>query len=299
MKLEKLKVYTYKELMNKGIKVARLKANRSIKEKVVRKMKKSLLKYGQLTSATVIEAVRALKEGLEIVDFISGDPVSMENASEYIVLLDANHRFRSFLELMEDEPECNIDFYVMRPLNEDIEIVKLLAEINSCTFPWKGPDFIYGLHMSSKDNVPMLDYIYSLLGNDYSLPCATLWATLDHKISSQQASKALERGDTSCFSNDVNLDAGRAIQEAVSNALKDDKLCKTRVIPEWVISVRNASDDESIKAKERKLVNFFNSLSAEQVEELTSIKGTRGGETKESLVNNKLTEYYTAYCNHE
>ena len=43
------------------------------------------------------------------------------------------------------------------------------------------------------------------------------------------------------------------------------------------------------------MVEFFNQLSDEQVKELKGLKGTSGGETLETKLNNKLSALYTEF----
>lgn len=58
---------------------------------------------------------KALDEGLEVVDFETGKAITYENADKYVVLVDANHRFKAYLELRKSDDEYEGDFYVMYP----------------------------------------------------------------------------------------------------------------------------------------------------------------------------------------
>lgn len=292
----KITFFTTAELSAKNLRVARLAANRQLNPKAVLAKMKSLRDYGQEVPAIIVWGEEALAEGLEILDFETGLTVSQDDIKDYVVLTDGNHRYQAYLNLKQDaDAPYTDDFTFMFPLSDKGGIANMLAEINTCTSPWKGADFVSGAVLSGKKNYPMLDFIHGLTSQGYSLPSASLWATLDRKISSQKMAQTMKNGDYSFFTNDVNLSAGRAIQEAASTTLGNEML-KSRTIAEWVITTRNISDNESTRTKEKKLVSFFASLSNEQVTQLKSIKGTRGGDTKESLLNKKLTEYYTAFC---
>ena len=132
-----LQVLTLAMLASKGIKVARLAGNRNFSEKNIKEKKKSLKKCGMLSAAIIISAKKALDEGLEVVDFETGKAITYENADKYVVLVDANHRFKAYLELRKSDDEYKGDFYVMYPLQENISIAVMLAEINIATDPWK------------------------------------------------------------------------------------------------------------------------------------------------------------------
>ena len=86
-----------------------------------------------LSAAIIISAKKALDEGLEVVDFETGKAITYENADKYVVLVDANHRFKAYLELRKSDDEYKGDFYVMYPLQENISIAEMLAEINVAT----------------------------------------------------------------------------------------------------------------------------------------------------------------------
>lgn len=109
-----LQVLTLAMLSSKGIKVARLAGNRDFSEKNIKEKKKSLKKRGMLSAAIIISAKKALDEGLEVVDFETGKAITYENADKYVVLVDANHRFKAYLELRKSDDEYKGDFYVMR-----------------------------------------------------------------------------------------------------------------------------------------------------------------------------------------
>ena len=56
-------------LKENGIKIARLAGNRTLDDKIVKAKKKSLKETGLLVPAVIVEAHKAIKENLEIVDF--------------------------------------------------------------------------------------------------------------------------------------------------------------------------------------------------------------------------------------
>lgn len=114
----KQEIITLTELNEKGIKVARLAGNRDFSEKNIKEKKKSLKKCGMLSAAIIISAKKALDEGLEVVDFETGKAITYENADKYVVLVDANHRFKAYLELRKSEDEYDGDFLDIKSTND-------------------------------------------------------------------------------------------------------------------------------------------------------------------------------------
>ena len=89
------------DVLNEGKKVARLVANRDLDPKNVKQKKESLKKCGVLTPAVIVNGNKAVEQDLEIVDFITGEVISKEDAHKYIVLVEGNHRYQAHLELLK------------------------------------------------------------------------------------------------------------------------------------------------------------------------------------------------------
>ena len=142
---------TLTELTNNGVKVARLAGNRDLNEKAVKAKMKSMREYGLLVPAIIVDASTAIKDGLKVGDFTTGEEI--KDGNNYVVLLDANHRYSAHLRLLEEnkkiEPEKQYEreFYFMYSLNPSVSIEKVLAEINIATTPWKGADYVKGVKM--------------------------------------------------------------------------------------------------------------------------------------------------------
>ena len=109
------------DVLNEGKKVARLVANRDLDPKNVKQKKESLKKCGVLTPAVIVNGNKAVEQDLEIVDFITGEVISKEDAHKYIVLVEGNHRYQAHLELLkangklEEEQKYKKEFFVTYP----------------------------------------------------------------------------------------------------------------------------------------------------------------------------------------
>lgn len=76
-----LQVLTLAVLASKGIKIARLSGNRNFDEKVVKAKMKSMKANGMLVPAIILDAMKVIEAGLEIVDFETGEIISAADAS--------------------------------------------------------------------------------------------------------------------------------------------------------------------------------------------------------------------------
>lgn len=153
-----LQVLTLAVLASKGLKIARLSGNRNFDEKVVKAKMKSMKANGMLVPAIILDAMKVIEAGLEIVDFETGEIISAADAARYVVLADANHRYKAHLNLLEankdlkDEEKYKGEFYLIYALNEEITVSRMFSEINICTNPWKEATFLRGLKWRAKRN---------------------------------------------------------------------------------------------------------------------------------------------------
>ena len=168
------------KLQEEGIKIARLAGNRTLDDKIVKAKKKSLKETGLLIPAIIVEAEKAIDEGLEVVDFETGERVSKDNARYYVVLVDANHRYKAHLQLIKNDEDYHGAFSFMFPLQE-ISVAKMLSEINIATNPWKTADYGKGAAMMLAEDLPLLSAINNLTEKGYSIESASMWLTFDKK----------------------------------------------------------------------------------------------------------------------
>ena len=165
------KILTATELKEMGLKIGRLLGNRNLDSKIIKAKKKSLKETGLLIPAVIVEAEKAIREGHEVVDFETGKRVTEENAKDYVSMVDANHRYKAHLELLEKDDCYHKEFYFMYPL-QDIPVTKMLSEINIATNPWKVSDYSKGTAMVLNEELPLLTEINILTSKGYSVESA-------------------------------------------------------------------------------------------------------------------------------
>lgn len=83
IKMNKNEVTTLTSLVDEGKKIARLSGNRDLNEKIVKAKMKTLEECGQLIPAIVVDATDVMNQGLEVVDFTTGDIIREEEAVDY------------------------------------------------------------------------------------------------------------------------------------------------------------------------------------------------------------------------
>lgn len=88
-------------LVEKGVKIARLKGNRNINDKVIKAKMTSMKQNGMLIPSVIVDAEKAIEAGMEIVDFETGEDIDATKGEQYAVLVDANHRYQAHLNLLK------------------------------------------------------------------------------------------------------------------------------------------------------------------------------------------------------
>ena len=285
-------IITLAMLQEKGVKIGRLAGNRTLDEKIVKAKRKSLKETGLLVPAMIVSADKAIGEGLEVVDFETGEKVTKENAEFYVVLVDANHRYKAHIELQEKDSTYNEDFYFMFPL-QDISVAKMLSEINIATNPWKTADYGKGAAMILAEDLPLLNALNQLTENGYSIESAALWLTFEKKITKSVLVNAMNGTISDSLKDDKNIDKGQKLLHAARQSFSEDFL-KKRTMPDWIIS-KLKEDEEGKTAFVKKMSHFLSQIGRETADKIEKSKGERGGDAKETIINRKLNELWENY----
>lgn len=293
------KILTLAVLASEGIKVARLAGNRDLKDKAIKAKMKSLKKCGMLVPAIIVDAKDAQDAGHEIVDCETGEAVTYENADQYVVLIDANHRYQAHLDLLKEneglgeEERYKGDFYMMYPLSR-MDIAAMLSEINTVTDPWKGGDYAKGASLINKgEKLPLLDFINELTTKGYSLEAASKWTTFTGKVNKTMMVKAMSGEISDTLRKTNGLERGERLLSAAREGFSEGFL-KTRTLPDWIISKYDDADDADKATVISNIEAFFKEISRVDSDTIEQTKGKRGGDTKETIINRELNRLFEA-----
>ncbi len=275
------KIYSITELTEQGKKIGRLSLNRRLNPSIIKAKMKSLKENGLLMPAVIVDAKDV--KGLEIVDFESGNKVDGDN---YVVLLDANHRYKAYLELKKKGEEVG-EFYFIYPLNTSISIQKLLSEINVATNPWKGVDYINGVLMNGNDSKLMKE-MGKLAKDGYSLSAASKWLTFS-EVKKEKLVAIMNGKIDGIAANDTDIDNRMKLLDTTKAKL-GDKLTKGKAVIDWIINKYNGTSDGDRPSFIGDMIHKINSLTDDECKEIQSFKGERGIKSKQDKINEFLTE---------
>lgn len=290
----KKEIFTLAEI---GKKVAKLVNNRNMEKKAVNDKAKSLNEKNQLIPAVVVDAVAAVAEGLDVVDFQSGNEIPTNELQNYVVLVDGNHRYQAHLNLLEaaakGKGEYAGEFWVMYPFNEELTVVDMLTELNIATNPWKGGDYGRCAALVLGENAPEgVKAMNALIGKGCNLACASLWIAFTKEITKSVMIKAMNRKETAgALTNSNNIQRGLRLYDAAEKAGFSAKYLGSRNFIQWVISKVADENNVADDAKVEQMVAFLGTINGKEIEE---ISGEKGGATKLENQQQKLNELWDA-----
>ena len=272
------KIYSLTELTEQGKKIGRLPLNRQLNPSIIKAKMKSIKENGLLMPAVIVDA-KDVKD-LEIVDFETGEKVDGDN---YVVLLDANHRYEAYSELKKRGEEVG-EFYFIYPLNKPVSIQKLLSEINIATTPWKGVDYINGVLMTGCDSKLMKE-MGKLAKDGYSLSAASKWLTFS-EIKKEMLAHLMKCKKIAV--NDDDIDNKMKLLKTTEAKL-GDKLTKGKAVIDWIISRYIGTSDVNKATFIDDMIREINSLTDDDCKKIQSFKGERGIKSKQDKINEFLT----------
>jgi len=277
-----------------GKRIAKLAGNRDQDIKIVKSKKASMIDNGLLIPAIIVDAIDAINQGLDVVDFWTNEPITEANAADYVVLVDAGHRFKAHMELLSEGVGYDKEFYLMYPLNTTMSIAKMLAVINTVTNLWKGKDLGNGAMMIVKENLPLLIAICELTKRGYSLDAAVKWLTFQNKINKTVLANAMDGKINDCLRFTTGIERGLRLRDAAKVTL-DESVLKTRILPDWLITKYDNAVDANKVLIIKTLEDFFKSLKRSDAKLIEEAKGKRGETTKEQVIYTKLDELFNAF----
>lgn len=205
----------------------------------------------------------------------------MEN---YYAVLDGQHRLRAYLNL-----GLNLDDLVIcEPLNVEMSIAALIAEMNICTKTWTGTDYMAAPAMMLANKNEVFEFAMHLRSKGCPLATISLWCTGANSLKPKDLvacgkSKELPK---------AFVEAGwyeRSVKwyEAAQGKFPDTFLAKKYLITHLSKKFSNAADPTAFTVQ---MVEQINRLTAEQAQEIMNPK-TDEGQTREQATFDLLDEY--------
>lgn len=157
---------------NENRQFAFVKGNRPTNAKTVKAKEKSIKEYGQLSPITVVKGEEIFYKEGHLVD-LDGNDIPDEQADKYYAVVDGQHRLVAYLNL-----KLNLDDLVIcEPLNVEMSIAALIAEMNICTKTWTGTDYMAAPAMMLANKNEVFEFAMHLRSKGCPLATISLWCT--------------------------------------------------------------------------------------------------------------------------
>ena len=215
---------------------------------------------------------------------LDGNDIPDEQTENYYAVLDGQHRLMAYLKL-----GLNLDDLVItEPLNAEMSIVALIAEMNICTTAWKGTDYMAApcMALKMKEN-EVFESALELRRKNYPLSTISLWCLGKNSlkprdfvtaIKEKKLPKAFE--DTAWYQRSINW--YRVAQEKFSETF----LAKKYLIGYIIDQGREAEDPTAFYAQ---IESRIEQLTDEQAQLI--MNPPKGMITREQLIIDNLVEY--------
>lgn len=295
----KKEIYSLNELKNEGKQIAFVVGNRDIAKANLKNKKESLARCGMnLVPIMVVEGTKAVKDGCTLVNPSDGKSILTEDASKYVAIVDGQHRYKAYLELVEDaekkQKEAKTDgntvsddstvadgtlpelyFYL------DYSIMKtneLLSITNIDCYKWEAKDYANGAILADANN-DIVKFASEWTAKDMKLSVVSLYLYgKNSKLNKRHLAKVIE-GKPLGIKEEAQLDMAKAIVPKLVDKL--GKFAKTRYCADAVWAVIKKKGTNIIPI----LTSAVNKISDDVISDIKKYDGKEGqNELEETLL---------------
>lgn len=246
---------------NEARQFAFVKGNRPTNAKTVKAKEKSIKEYGQLSPITVVKGEEIFYKEGHLVD-LDGNDIPDEQADKYYEVVDGQHRLVAYLNL-----KMNLDDLVIcEPLNVEMSIAALIAEMNICTKTWTGTDYMAAPAMMLGNKNEVFEFAMYLRSKGCPLATISLWCTGANSLKPKDLVACVKSKELP----KAFVEAGwyeRSVKwyEAAQGKFPDTFLAKKYLITHLSKKFSNAADPTAFTVQ---MVEQINRLTAEQAQEI-------------------------------
>ena len=246
---------------NEARQFAFVKGNRPTNAKTVKAKETSIKEHGQLSPITVAKGEDVLNSGGHLVD-LDGNDIPDDQTENYYAVLDGQHRLRAYLNL-----GLNLDDLVIcEPLNVEMSIAALIAEMNICTKTWTGTDYMAAPAMMLVNKNEVFEFAMYLRSKGCPLATISLWCTGANSLKPKDLVACVKSRELP----KAFVEAGwyeRSVKwyEAAQGKFPDTFLAKKYLITHLSKKFSNAADPTAFTVQ---MVEQINRLTSEQAQEI-------------------------------
>ena len=286
MKLTKGMICTIFGLLETGYTFGRIKINRDIDAKQVKKKIASILACkGIISPFLVVPAIVCLKAGLELEDE-NGNPITEDtpNLDLILIVIDGQHRMEALRQLnkkLKKEGKTEYEGYVYLPWDGMDWVTQLLATAKEKGISTEKLEWVKEKAKTGSDSAA---WSWVNGGKTNSKTVCIKASTNDQKLE--------ELADTTSFEEDKKL------YEAAAKSFEGNsaKVLGWKVLPEWIYKQLDSLIKRDMKRSEAMnlLVAFLGGIGATNAQEISQMKKS-ANQSKDNMIITKLNELFADF----
>ena len=260
-----------------------VKGNRPTNSKVVKAKERSIKAYGQLSPVTVVNGEKVTAMGGCLIDQ-QGHEIPNDETSKYYAVLDGQHRLIAYIKL-----GLNLnDLVITEPLNVDMSIAALIAEMNICTTTWKGTDYMAAPAMTLSKTNDVFEFAVQLRSKGFPLATISQWCTGTNSLKPKDLVNCVKSGELpKILQSETWYQRSIRWYEAAQEKFSDSFLSKKYLITYIVMQYNNAADPVAYCRQIEQALKKLTPAQATEIMEARKI----GLKSREQVVVELLEQY--------
>ena len=260
-----------------------VKGNRPTNSKVVKAKERSIKAYGQLSPVTVVNGEKVTAMGGCLVDQ-QGNEIPNDEAVKYYAVLDGQHRLIAYIKL-----GLNLnDLVITEPLNVDMSIAALIAEMNICTTTWKGTDYMAAPAMTLSKTNEVFEFAVQLRSKGFPLATISQWCTGTNSLKPKDLVNCVKSGELpKILQSETWYQRSIRWYEAAQEKFSDSFLSKKYLITYIIMRYNNAADPVAYCRQIEQALKQLTPAQATEIMEARKI----GLKSREQVVVELLEQY--------
>ncbi len=260
-----------------------IKGNRPTNNRSVNAKMKSIEEYGLLSPITVVDGEKVIASGGHLVT-LDGREIADQDSDNYLAVLDGQHRLMAYIKLGLDMDEL----VVTEPLNTEMSIAALIAEMNICTTTWKGTDYMAAPAMILKEKNEVFEFALQLRHKGFPLATISHWCTGTGSVKPKDMVGCLKSGEIpAAFKSKTWYQRSIRWFQAAQERFTDAFLSKKYLISYIVMKYNNADDPVAYAQQMEQKLRRLSPAQANEIMEARKI----GLTTREQMVMELLDKY--------
>ena len=260
-----------------------VKGNRPVNVRTVKQKEKSMKAYGQLTPITVTDGEKVIQMSGHLMD-LKGNEIPDEDAGKYYAVLDGQHRLIAYQNL---ELDMN-DLVICEPLNAELSITEVIAQMNICTTVWKKSDYLAAPAMILNEANEVFDFAMFLHGKACPLSTISLWCFGKKSLQAKDLVECLNTNKLPEIFEDKTWFHSSIKWFKVAQGKFKEKFLMNRYLIDFIIKQQHPDKGfELFTAEMEKKINALTRDQADQIMTPHPIKGV----AREQLIMDMLAQY--------